>query len=172
MAVSRLQAIDDALGTSRSTAKDGGRAAILFRDAKALAPAENSRPAAVAAEAIEASAVLRPDQAIKRQRGRVQGTSREGDTGHQSALPHLVSCTPQPVRNMMPSSQLGIAAEVTECAGFAFLHVQFEQVQPKDRLKRWPKGGAFHGAARRAIKHRDGKNRTASEEQMFSASLS
>src|SRR4051794_33296842 len=77
MAISRPQAIDDALGTSRSTAEDGGRAAILFRDAKALAPAENSRPAAVAAEAIEASAVLRPDQAIKRRRGRVL-TERRG----------------------------------------------------------------------------------------------
>ncbi len=34
--------------------------------------AANRSPAAVEAEAIEASAVLRPDQAIKRRHGRVQ----------------------------------------------------------------------------------------------------
>src|SRR4051794_6313865 len=71
----------------RSAAEDDGRAAILFRDAKALAPAENSRPAAIAAEAIEASAVLRPDQAIKRRRGRVL-TIGEGP-GDPVGLPHL-----------------------------------------------------------------------------------
>src|SRR3954469_8175894 len=87
MAISRPQAIDDALGTSRSTAEDGGRAVILFRDAKALAPAENSRPAAIAAEAIEASAVLRPDQAIKRRRGRVLTIGER--PGEAVGLPHL-----------------------------------------------------------------------------------
>src|SRR4051794_37611245 len=91
MAISRPQAIDDALGTSRSTAEDGGRAAILFRDAKALAPAENSRPAAIAAEAIEASAVLRPDQAIERQRGRVL-TIGEGPGDPASAYRTCSTC--------------------------------------------------------------------------------
>ena len=50
----------------RSAAKDGGWTAILLRDAKALAPAENSRLAAIASQAIEVSTGLRPDQAIKR----------------------------------------------------------------------------------------------------------
>jgi hypothetical protein len=40
-------------------------------------PGEESCPAAIAAEAIEASAVLRPDQAIERRRGRVQERSEE-----------------------------------------------------------------------------------------------
>ena len=65
MAIDRPQAIDDALGTSRSTAEDGGGAAFFPHEEWRMRQRKKvARP--IAAEAIEASAVLRPDQAIKK----------------------------------------------------------------------------------------------------------
>ena len=79
MAIDRPEAIDDALSLlSRSRAEDGGRAAFLFREEwtsgvpaspspRGGRPGEESCPAAIAAEAIEAKPTFGE---IKPMRGR------------------------------------------------------------------------------------------------------
>ncbi len=54
----------------RSAAEDGGGGAFLVSARNGRRPGEESRAAAVAAQAIEVPTVLRPDQAIERPRGR------------------------------------------------------------------------------------------------------
>ncbi len=109
MAIDRPQAIDDAPaarapgalapreGAGCSAAEDGGRAAFLPREEWAPPGFPRGLPRGVVAtrgrklpgrhcgKAIEASAVLRPDQAIKRPRGRVRRGRGPGDP---SGLPH------------------------------------------------------------------------------------
>ena len=65
MAVQRPEATDDAPGLpGRSSAEDGGGAIFLASRGMSVSSGEESRRAAVAAKAVEASAVLRPDQSI------------------------------------------------------------------------------------------------------------
>src|SRR3954447_19309213 len=69
-----LQAAGDRRRTRHEPEQSGGWRPGGFLGSRGMrfSAGEESCPVAIAAEAIEASAVLRPDQAIERQRGRVQ----------------------------------------------------------------------------------------------------
>ena len=118
MAIGRPEASADALHWSRSAAEDGEGGTFLAiarnggdpgspRDlSRGVVPARGRKfRSAVAAEAIEASAVLRPDQAI---RGGV-GAPRGADPGHRWRLsepaikrrapPDVVSAAPARTRD-------------------------------------------------------------------------